>query len=201
MEDNDQTLFTGKDDAVVNGLAALSCVVAMITMYRLIKMLCCSKHYNIRDYQNILAQAQAQSAARALAQAVSMEERIAVSHLIPTHKYEKKKNDDDDVADGDENDTCAVCLGDFEEGEELRTLPECLHSFHVQCIDKWLHHHSNCPICRAPVTPSSAMLHRSPEFGSGKLLQNPSPSPPEPPIPTKPYHHHGNGLDIQYGFL
>lgn len=49
---------------------------------------------------------------------------------------------------------CAVCLGDFEEGEELRAMPECLHTFHVPCIDMWLRSHSSCPICRASVSPS-----------------------------------------------
>lgn len=33
------------------------------------------------------------------------------------------------------NDTCAVCLDEFEEGEELRLLP-CRHEFHCECIGK-----------------------------------------------------------------
>lgn len=33
---------------------------------------------------------------------------------------------------------CGICLGDYEEGEELKTLPRCLHHFHSHCIDKWL---------------------------------------------------------------
>lgn len=45
--------------------------------------------------------------------------------------------------------TCAICLSDFDEGEGIRVLPECLHSFHAPCIDMWLYNHSNCPICRA----------------------------------------------------
>ncbi|KAF5940828.1 hypothetical protein HYC85_021995 [Camellia sinensis] len=44
---------------------------------------------------------------------------------------------------------CAVCLGEYAEEEELRVLPECGHSFHVTCIDTWLHSHPNCPLCRA----------------------------------------------------
>jgi hypothetical protein len=42
-----------------------------------------------------------------------------------------------------------VCLSEFKEGEEIRALPECLHLFHVTCIDAWLNAHSNCPLCRA----------------------------------------------------
>ncbi|KAJ4731432.1 RING/U-box superfamily protein [Rhynchospora pubera] len=46
---------------------------------------------------------------------------------------------------------CTVCLEKFNEGESLRLLPECTHAFHVDCIDKWLEAHSNCPICRTGV--------------------------------------------------
>lgn len=48
--------------------------------------------------------------------------------------------------------TCAVCLSEFEDGEELRTMPECMHSFHAPCIDMWLYSHRSCPICRLDVT-------------------------------------------------
>ncbi|XP_030486673.2 RING-H2 finger protein ATL52-like [Cannabis sativa] len=47
---------------------------------------------------------------------------------------------------------CPVCLSGFEEGEEIRKLPRCKHSFHAPCIDMWLHSHSDCPLCRTPVT-------------------------------------------------
>ncbi|KAK7407053.1 hypothetical protein VNO78_08693 [Psophocarpus tetragonolobus] len=85
----------------------------------------------------------------------------SVVHLIPTHTYRKKKVDhlvqgQPQPNGGEENgrETCAICLGDFEEGQELRTMPECMHSFHVACIDRWLSWHSSCPICRSSATPS-----------------------------------------------
>ncbi|MQL96582.1 hypothetical protein Taro_029260 [Colocasia esculenta] len=46
---------------------------------------------------------------------------------------------------------CAVCLGEFHEGEMLRLLPKCSHAFHIPCIDTWLRSHLNCPLCRAPI--------------------------------------------------
>ncbi|KAF5751350.1 RING-H2 finger protein ATL63-like [Tripterygium wilfordii] len=46
---------------------------------------------------------------------------------------------------------CVICLSAFEEEEIGRELPKCGHGFHVQCIDMWLHSHTNCPICRASV--------------------------------------------------
>lgn len=48
---------------------------------------------------------------------------------------------------------CAVCLSEFEEGESGRVLPNCKHSFHIECIDMWFQSHSTCPLCRSPVEP------------------------------------------------
>ncbi|XP_057433755.1 RING-H2 finger protein ATL66-like [Lotus japonicus] len=44
---------------------------------------------------------------------------------------------------------CSICLGEFRDGEKLKVLPACEHSFHCECVDKWLTHHSSCPLCRA----------------------------------------------------
>jgi len=49
---------------------------------------------------------------------------------------------------------CAVCCDAYAPGDELRTL-QCLHSFHVGCIDQWLKSNRpgafSCPICHAAV--------------------------------------------------
>ncbi|KAL2541140.1 RING-H2 finger protein ATL2 [Abeliophyllum distichum] len=50
---------------------------------------------------------------------------------------------------------CVICLSLFENEEVGRRLPKCDHAFHVECIDMWLHSHTTCPICRAPVVSES----------------------------------------------
>lgn len=42
---------------------------------------------------------------------------------------------------------CTVCYTEYEQDDELRTLP-CLHYYHRECIDQWLLHHRLCPICK-----------------------------------------------------
>ncbi|XP_071708888.1 RING-H2 finger protein ATL52-like [Rutidosis leptorrhynchoides] len=65
------------------------------------------------------------------------------SVVLTVHKYTKEFKEG----------TCAVCLGEFEEDEEVRIMLECAHVFHVSCIDIWLFSHGNCPLCRANATP------------------------------------------------
>ncbi|XP_019462624.1 PREDICTED: E3 ubiquitin-protein ligase RING1-like isoform X2 [Lupinus angustifolius] len=63
---------------------------------------------------------------------------------ITVFKYRKEEG----LIDGT---VCSVCLGEFEQQENLRLLPKCSHAFHIPCIDTWLRSHKNCPLCRAPV--------------------------------------------------
>ncbi|KAF7063200.1 hypothetical protein CFC21_101854 [Triticum aestivum] len=58
-------------------------------------------------------------------------------------------------ADGDQpshetntNTTCAVCLAEFADGDELRWLPRCRHAFHRPCVDEWLRRQPSCPLYR-----------------------------------------------------
>lgn len=47
--------------------------------------------------------------------------------------------------------TCRICLSDYEDGEEIRTLP-CFHKYHNECISKWLLREAKCPICKHPIS-------------------------------------------------
>ncbi|KAK9073683.1 hypothetical protein SSX86_006277 [Deinandra increscens subsp. villosa] len=81
---------------------------------------------------------------------------------------------------------CSVCLSVFEEGEEVRKLPRCNHSFHALCIDMWLYSHFDCPLCRAVVVEpllrvATPPQHRHTESGLSEhsrdgLLDRGSPS-------------------------
>lgn len=44
--------------------------------------------------------------------------------------------------------TCSICLCEYQPNEVLRTIPECNHYFHVNCIDGWLKTNATCPLCR-----------------------------------------------------
>lgn len=74
----------------------------------------------------------------------------AVLEILPIYLYKSQ-----DFTDGLE---CAVCLCEFEESEKARLLPNCGHSFHVDCIDMWFRSHSTCPVCRTRAQPEQPVL-------------------------------------------
>eukprot|EP01124_Arcella_intermedia_P001107 TRINITY_DN10599_c0_g1_i1.p1 TRINITY_DN10599_c0_g1~~TRINITY_DN10599_c0_g1_i1.p1 ORF type:complete len:456 (-),score=153.88 TRINITY_DN10599_c0_g1_i1:44-1294(-) len=62
---------------------------------------------------------------------------------LPKYKWQKKP-------ETEETPLCLICQCDFEEAEEIKTLP-CTHEFHVQCVDPWLRDNGICPLCKNKV--------------------------------------------------
>uniref|UniRef100_A0A0E0N499 RING-type domain-containing protein n=2 Tax=Oryza TaxID=4527 RepID=A0A0E0N499_ORYRU len=60
----------------------------------------------------------------------------------------------------DTNMVCAICLGEFADGEKVRVLPRCGHGFHVRCVDTWLVSHDSCPTCRGSVLHGATTKHK-----------------------------------------
>ena len=50
---------------------------------------------------------------------------------------------------GDEGVTCSICLDDLKINEEVSMLPKCRHTFHQDCLSRWLEQKEMCPLCRS----------------------------------------------------
>ncbi|KAH9260086.1 hypothetical protein BASA81_001858 [Batrachochytrium salamandrivorans] len=49
-----------------------------------------------------------------------------------------------------EAEMCTICLDVFCKGDKVKQMP-CLHQFHPDCLDQWLHIKGTCPLCLQPV--------------------------------------------------
>jgi len=50
--------------------------------------------------------------------------------------------------EGTDDKECPICLNEFDDGDVVRRLGVCGHSFHKSCIDLWLLRRADCPLCK-----------------------------------------------------
>jgi len=56
------------------------------------------------------------------------------------------------------NDSCVVCLDDFEENTPVKVLG-CRHGYHPRCIDIWLMQSDKCPLCNTDAIKSKKRIY------------------------------------------
>ncbi|KAI3907049.1 hypothetical protein MKX01_027950 [Papaver californicum] len=54
--------------------------------------------------------------------------------------------------------TCSICLSEYRPKDIVRTIPDCKHCFHAECIDEWLRMNASCPLCRTSPSPFASPL-------------------------------------------
>ncbi|WCJ26336.1 RING/U-box superfamily protein [Euphorbia peplus] len=70
---------------------------------------------------------------------------LLIREILPVVKFS-------DIVDPPES--CAVCLYEFEDEDEIRQLSNCRHIFHRSCLDRWVDYdQKTCPLCRTTVIP------------------------------------------------
>lgn len=86
---------------------------------------------------------------------LQLSEETSPSNLdLPVSRYSECSSRHDG-----EEETCSICLVEFEKQDSVHELRRCGHIFHVECMEKWLETcRFTCPLCRSI------------------LLQNPTPS-------------------------
>ena len=52
------------------------------------------------------------------------------------------------------SENCIICFEDYEEGDAMRVLSACKHTYHIECIDRWAFakkSQAKCPMCNTPI--------------------------------------------------
>eukprot|EP00531_Pseudo-nitzschia_arenysensis_P004534 CAMPEP_0116132634 /NCGR_PEP_ID=MMETSP0329-20121206/9658_1 /TAXON_ID=697910 /ORGANISM="Pseudo-nitzschia arenysensis, Strain B593" /LENGTH=503 /DNA_ID=CAMNT_0003627173 /DNA_START=159 /DNA_END=1670 /DNA_ORIENTATION=+ len=86
----------------------------------------------------------------------------------------------------DSLDTCAICIDEYEVGDELMCLP-CGHAFHVNCIARWLIERSaTCPLCKIDLYEEEEEEDDDDDDDEeGETGEQEPPSPQDPPGSTE----------------
>ncbi|GAV76109.1 zf-RING_2 domain-containing protein [Cephalotus follicularis] len=59
----------------------------------------------------------------------------------------------------DPPESCAVCLFEFKDHDEIRQLTNCTHIFHQGCLYRWMgYDQKTCPLCRTPFIPDDMQV-------------------------------------------
>ncbi|KAM0999589.1 hypothetical protein ACFX15_006082 [Malus domestica] len=138
---------------IVASVATISSFTLLFAYYKILQRLCrrlqstgFSRNPNLRPVPNEfnLDDAWLESQSNGL--------DFSVARSLPVTQFKKKDEvEDAERRPGQSYTDCAICLGEFEDGEWIKELPKCSHEFHIACIDIWFASHSNCPICRSQV--------------------------------------------------
>ncbi|EYU30788.1 hypothetical protein ABFS82_08G207600 [Erythranthe guttata] len=164
IDDNDETSFFNRKSnydmnskIMLTAIISLSFVVILVTILhiyaRFLLRRQSRRQAELRRLGFITASANIQSASEPPKTGLDPAVMAALPHFI--YRKTSSSNDDDDDDDDDETSLteCSVCLSILEDGEIARTLPNCKHTFHAECIDKWFVTNSTCPICRMDAEP------------------------------------------------
>ncbi|XP_050206546.1 RING-H2 finger protein ATL40-like [Mercurialis annua] len=147
-EVNDRSLFSHRNTYDLNSkimltaIISLSFVVVLVIVLHIYARCILRRHARRRSIIGRLGLATISSEPRR----TGLDPGVIAS--LPIFVYKQTNNSVDQ-----ENQECAVCLSFLEDQEMAMVLPNCRHTFHAECIDKWLASHSTCPICRTEAEP------------------------------------------------
>lgn len=73
--------------------------------------------------------------------------KIPMDDMLPATKFEE-------MSRVNPPESCRICQDEFDGGDEVRCLRNCVHIYHKTCIDRWIQDdRMTCPLCRTPIVP------------------------------------------------
>ncbi|XP_057440609.1 RING-H2 finger protein ATL32-like [Lotus japonicus] len=112
---------------------------------------------------------------------------VEILNKIPILKFSSTQNSEEEIFLLDHSE-CYICLGEWEDGEQVRLFPSCNHAFHASCIEAWFKIHANCPVCRSPIMCERLTGHASEQRVCSHVPETPSNHHNDNQV--LPAHHH-----------
>ncbi|CAG8432862.1 7350_t:CDS:2 [Diversispora eburnea] len=115
------------------------------------------RHYSLRSIRSFRStrstkSTKSQRSVKAISNAIAL---YASPSVETRTEGSTEESPIDLIANSETRETCAICLEDFDDGDEIRELP-CRHWYHVECIDPWLTtKSSSCPLCKNDCKPKN----------------------------------------------
>jgi len=78
-----------------------------------------------------------------------------VASILPRHLMQPRATPS--VPWGNEGEDCAICITEMAVGDEVSEMPVCHHTFHLECLTKWLEtkvaesQTGRCPLCNTQI--------------------------------------------------
>lgn len=99
-----------------------------------------------------MTMASSSSSSLSLSLSLSLSEKPKACSVDPCEPKKKELP----FANANAQTMCAICLAEYEVGDQVRTLP-CYHQYHQACIDPWLLQVASlCPICKRDLWPGNS---------------------------------------------
>mmetsp|Transcript_10883 Transcript_10883/g.25216 ORF Transcript_10883/g.25216 Transcript_10883/m.25216 type:complete len:165 (+) Transcript_10883:137-631(+) len=74
------------------------------------------------------------------------------------------------AAAGSGESTCPICLSEYQVGDVVSHGKSCLHTFHNDCLCRWLQRDMTCPCCRTEVMERFDECNESASFLAGDSI-------------------------------
>ena len=113
------------------------------------------------------------------------EPRVVAADILPSRQDNQNNQERNSASRSSQrssngNPVCTICLEEVIDSDNNKKVLHCNHTFHQNCINRWLRTRSQCPVCRRRVNNSNH--HRSSNRSSNRRQ-------PVPPIRRTMYNH------------
>lgn len=109
----------------------------------------------------------------------SREPRVEAADILPNRSTSAPSSERNNTSRGSQrssngNTLCPICLEEVIDSDNNKKVLHCNHTFHANCINRWLRTRTQCPVCRrrVPVRPRGMSIPPPPRVTRRSIPRN-----------------------------